>query len=156
MIRRAMGRGGTKDKKNANSLLAPANTAPHLPSRSPSPSPSIKLSPSPPAYSSSTNLFVDSKPALPPRRSTSPYGFTKSETSESSKPVPPPLPPRTQSGHSITVPLPSLDAPVRKGKLSTKDRLILSADLIWTTLDDSAKQILDVGTESLGAVVGHK
>jgi len=33
---------------------------------------------------------------------------------------------------------------------------LISADLILSTLDDSAKQIMDVGGQRLNAVVGHK
>jgi hypothetical protein len=33
---------------------------------------------------------------------------------------------------------------------------LLSADLIWSTIDNSTRRILDSGTDNLGAVVGHK
>ena len=40
-------------------------------------------------------------------------------------------------------------------RLSTTDKIVLSADLILSTLDESAKQILGVGGERLSAAVGH-
>ncbi|KAF7353750.1 Senescence domain-containing protein [Mycena venus] len=40
--------------------------------------------------------------------------------------------------------------------LALKARILLSADLIWSTIDNSTKRILDSGTHNLGAVVGHK
>ncbi|KAF7799692.1 hypothetical protein EIP86_010934 [Pleurotus ostreatoroseus] len=40
--------------------------------------------------------------------------------------------------------------------LGTKDRLLLSANLVLTTVDDSARRMFEVGSDRLGAVVGHK
>ncbi|KAJ8522626.1 hypothetical protein ONZ45_g820 [Pleurotus djamor] len=79
-------------------------------------------------YLSPTPVRPGEKPALPPRRSPSPG--------------PPLLPPRgpDQKPH----------------KLSTIGKVILSADLLLSTLDHSTRQALDVGTERIGAVVGHK
>ncbi|KAK0458563.1 uncharacterized protein EV420DRAFT_1270346 [Desarmillaria tabescens] len=101
-------------------------------SRSSSPSTSSSSPPPPPYYASNSgHLLPDGKPPLPPRRSPSP------STSRSSSPQPPapPLPPRN---------------------LGRTRRILLSADLILSTLENSTKRILDVGTERLGAVVGHK
>lgn len=69
------------------------------------------------------------KPSLPPRKAASPQ--------------PPPLTPRLDSASSTE-------------PLGTKERLILSADLILSTIDSSTKQILDVGSQQLNAVVEHK
>jgi len=33
---------------------------------------------------------------------------------------------------------------------------LISADMILSTIDNSAKQILDVGSQQLNAIVGHK
>jgi len=74
--------------------------------------------------------YLTDKPSLPSR---------KGNTSPS--PQPPPLPPRSESASN---------------SLGTKDRLILSADLILSTIDNSAKQILDVGSRELNAVFEHK
>ncbi|EKM56059.1 uncharacterized protein PHACADRAFT_122209 [Phanerochaete carnosa HHB-10118-sp] len=43
-----------------------------------------------------------------------------------------------------------------KGPPGIKDKLFMSANLIITTVDDSARRVFEVGTDSLGAVVGHK
>lgn len=48
---------------------------------------------------------------------------------------PPPLPPR---------------------ELKTKDRVILSADLILSTIDDSTRQLIEAGVINFGKVMGHK
>lgn len=38
----------------------------------------------------------------------------------------------------------------------TIDRVIMSANLVLTTVDDSARRVFEVGSDRLGAVVGHK
>ncbi|KII89312.1 hypothetical protein PLICRDRAFT_604154 [Plicaturopsis crispa FD-325 SS-3] len=76
------------------------------------------------------------KPRLPPRAG-----------STLAPPTAPPLPPRSRS----TTPEPGPSQ-----KMGTRERLILSADLIWTTLDDSTKQLLDVGSQKIGDAIGHK
>jgi len=85
-------------------------------------------SPAPPAYSE--------KPPLPPRRTASPQ--------------PPSLPPRSgpssRSSHD-----PDSPTPLRK-----RDRFMISADLILSTFDDSTRQIINVGSQQLNAVVAHK
>ena len=43
-----------------------------------------------------------------------------------------------------------------KGPPKMKDKLLMSANLLITTVDDSARRIFEVGTDRLGAVVGHK
>ncbi|KAJ3514180.1 hypothetical protein NLJ89_g2519 [Agrocybe chaxingu] len=109
-------------------LLSPNPTGPPLTPRSKSPSPSpISLSPS---------YFRGSEKPPLPRRSTSPG--------------PPPLPPR-----SPTAPVEGSATPLQP-RLTTKDRLLISADLILSTIDDSTRRLLDTGTEQLGRVVGHK
>ncbi|KAJ7603494.1 hypothetical protein FB45DRAFT_960379 [Roridomyces roridus] len=99
---------------------------PPLPPRAPSP----RLAP-PPPYLSSPSL--SEKPALPPRRQPSPA------PSSPGKVPPPPLPPRSDAV-----------------KLSTTTRLLLSADLILSTIDHSTRRILDSSTSNLGTVVEHK
>lgn len=85
----------------------------------------------------------------------SPGGVAPRSSSPGPAPPPyaekPPLPPRNNSRAPSPQP-PAL--PPRT--LNTKTRLILSADLILSTLDNSMKQIMDVGGQQLGAVVGHK
>lgn len=43
-----------------------------------------------------------------------------------------------------------------KGPPGFKDKLLMSANLLLTTVDDSARRVFEVGTDRLGAVVGHK
>ncbi len=40
--------------------------------------------------------------------------------------------------------------------LRTLDKVLLSANLVLSTVDDSARRVFEVGSERLGAVVGHK
>jgi spartin len=87
-------------------------------------------SPTPTSQPSSAFLAPDSKPPLPPRRTPSPDGAAPGPSTK-----PPQLPPRN---------------------LSRKARLVLSADLILSTLDESVKQLLDVSTGSIDAFVSHK
>ncbi|KAF5373121.1 hypothetical protein D9758_001486 [Tetrapyrgos nigripes] len=91
----------------------------------------------PPPYSSNPNLAVnpDGKPGLPPRRSPSPQPPTITTASSSSSGLGPPLPPR---------------------KLDTKARVILSADMILSTIDESIHKLLESGEKNITAVVGHK
>jgi len=70
-----------------------------------------------------------------------------------SAPSSPPRPSKTSSSSSSSSQPPTL--PPRK-PLRTRDRLVLSANLLLATVDDSAKRMLEVGTERIGAVVGHK
>ena len=49
--------------------------------------------------------------------------------------APPPLPPR---------------------ELKTRDRVLLSADLILSTIDDSTRQLIEAGVVNFGKVMGHR
>ncbi|KAJ7494493.1 hypothetical protein B0H11DRAFT_2004914 [Mycena galericulata] len=133
--------GSSKGKGKASSTLAPGPKPP-LPPRIPSPSPSY-LAP-PPPYTSSAG----EKPPLPPRRQPSP------SPSSPAKGPGPPLPPRTNSGAPTNLGT----APEEKFsvKLSTTTRILLSADLILSTIDNSTRRLFDAGTDNLGTVVGHK
>ncbi|KAF5386691.1 hypothetical protein D9615_001970 [Tricholomella constricta] len=147
MIRRAMGGKPKKSRQflpnSPSPMLSPTHslggTPPHLSSRTPSPSGLRSYFSPPPAYPGPppSGSSLD-KPSLPPRRSTSP--------------APPPLPPRTASG----APENMIYAPQPQGPLSTKARVLLSADLILSTIDHETRRLLDTGTQSIGAVVGHK
>ncbi|KAF8061667.1 hypothetical protein FPV67DRAFT_1631163 [Lyophyllum atratum] len=152
MIRRAMGGKAKKPRQfipgkpssAAPGMLSPTPSiggkAPQLPPRTPSPSGAKSHLAPPPSYSGMPlpGSFPADKPALPPRRSTSPA---------------PPLPPRTVSGMPENVVV--APQPVR-GPLSKKERVLLSADLILSTIDHETRRLLDTSTESIGAVVGHK
>ncbi|KAJ3813623.1 hypothetical protein F5876DRAFT_73732 [Lentinula aff. lateritia] len=97
--------------------------------------------PPPPPYSTSPNPFTDSvKPPLPPRKAP----LLSQSGSEK-----PPLPPRSIS-------TPATAPPVSSSTLTAKAKLILSADLILSTLDQSVKQLIDVGGRSATRVVGHQ
>ncbi|KAJ3539237.1 hypothetical protein NMY22_g4826 [Coprinellus aureogranulatus] len=68
-----------------------------------------------------------------------PPPYSGSGSSRSPSPgVPPPLPPRDRT------------------KLTNKDRILISADLILSTIDDSTRKILDAGTQQVGKVMHHK
>ena len=135
MIRRAMGANPKRTKYFSRGVPAsgPSGkslaTGPPFPPRSPSPSPSSYSTLAPPPYSPSGEKSSSLAPgsAFPPRRSPSP--------------APPPLPPR--SGET-------------QPRLTTKDHILISADLILSTIDHSARRMLDTGTEEIGKVVGHK
>ncbi|OBZ75409.1 hypothetical protein A0H81_04903 [Grifola frondosa] len=91
-------------------------------------------SPRPPPYTSTTSLAAiaaGSKPALPPRRS----------------PAPPP--------DSVEIAASSVEASSHR-TVGTMGKVVLSANLLLATVDDSARRVLDVGSERLGAVVNHK
>lgn len=92
----------------------------------------------PPPYSKNPNSPTDAKPPLPPR--------SASNKSGSEKPL---LPPRSNQVMTVAPPLPPR-------ALTKKAKLILSADLILETLDQSAKQLIDVGGRSATRVVGHR
>lgn len=62
------------------------------------------------------------------------------------------LPPRRSPSPTAALPSPTLPP----GRLTTKARIVLSADLILSTLDNSAKQLLNVGSSSISAIVAHK
>ncbi|GLB35503.1 putative senescence-associated protein [Lyophyllum shimeji] len=147
MIRRAMGSGPKQPRQflpqpsgsspsSGSGMLAPNGhgTAPPPPLPPRTPSPASHLAP-PPAYPgpppplpppATQAGFPGDKPPLPPRRSSSPQPT----------PPPPPLPPRKP--------------------LSKKARVLLSADLILSTIDHETRRLLDAGTQTVGAVVGHK
>ncbi|KAF5392207.1 hypothetical protein D9757_001435 [Collybiopsis confluens] len=83
-----------------------------------------------PPYSLSPNPSINAKPPLPPRTGDKSLLPLRSEEA-----LVPALPPRT---------------------LTKKAKLILSADLILSTLDKSAKQLLDVGSRNATRVVEHQ
>ncbi len=139
MIRRAMGARPKRNRYFASSSRQGGNI-------SPSPrDPHIGSSLAPPPYQadekSSTYIAEKSTPpALPPRLSPSP--------------VPPALPHRAGSA-STYAPQTGAALP-HQPRLTTKERILISADLVLSIIDDSARRILDSGTESVGKVMAHK
>lgn len=85
--------------------------------------------------------YPDDKPPLPARRG----AFEKSEYPTYDGIPPPPLLDR-----GAPPPLPAR-LPLRK-----RDRIILSADLVLSTIEDSARQALDVGQHEATRIVTHK
>jgi spartin len=75
----------------------------------------------------------------------------------------PPLPPRTSPSPAFGSKIshagsgaPSDVTPLLKHQRTTKDSLLLSVDLIISTLDYSARQLFNGGAESVGAAIEHK
>ncbi|KAF9008983.1 hypothetical protein BDQ17DRAFT_1349310 [Cyathus striatus] len=149
MIRRAM---GAKPKRvrtqfggsnNTNSAVAGSSSL--LPGsqqdipRAISPKPDTLA---PPPYSETFHPPNSSgnKPPLPPRRSPSP--------------IAPSLPPRSETVTPIGTGNNFAHPP--QPKLTKKERILISADLVLSTIDDSTRKVLDVGTEQIGKVMGHK
>ena len=112
------------------------------------------------SLSITSTSHTDFKSPLPPR----PNIYTSSSSTGSGSSYVPPLPPRSfppsssqpssqqyqqQNSNSIAT-LPA------QPKLTTTRRLLISADLILSTIDDSTRKLLDSGTTNLGRVVHHK
>ncbi|KAJ7575134.1 hypothetical protein C8J56DRAFT_459751 [Mycena floridula] len=110
-------------------------------------------SPAPPPYSAT--LGIDGKPSLPPRRPSPSPASSPSFPSTSYSALSPSFPSSPSASSSALV-SPSGSAPALPPRLSTKARVILSADLILSTIDQSAKELLNVGSQQISAVVGHK
>ena len=149
MIRRAVG-GQDKPKTSSASLRparpTPAASAPAVPVSSASSS-SADVPPPPYSGPSTSQEALDGKPPLPPRRGPPP---PLPPRSRSKSPAPPGTPqPPSQAPASSTAPLP----PPRP--LKTHEKLLLSANLVLATVDDSARRMLDVGSQQLTAVMGH-
>ncbi|KAH9890576.1 hypothetical protein C8Q73DRAFT_651934 [Cubamyces lactineus] len=149
MIRRAVG-GQDKPKPAASSRPArptPAASAPAVPVASASTSLADVAPPPYPGLSTSQEA-LDGKPPIPPRRGPPPPLPPRSRSKSPAPPIASQPPP--QSTASSTAPLP----PPRP--LKTHEKLLLSANLVLATVDESAKRMLDVGSQQLSAVVGHK
>lgn len=115
----------------------PRGGSPQPPSYRPTPG---KLSMADTQYPSSQNL--NSSPTDP-----SPKGYLPPYATRTAPPVPARKDERLSPQPS---PSPNVD------KLNTKDRIVLSANLILGTIGKSTKQVVDVGSDRLSAVVGHK
>ncbi|KAI5987527.1 hypothetical protein EDD15DRAFT_2293421 [Pisolithus albus] len=125
--------------------------------RRPPPVPTPAPLGSPPPYTSMNSL----KPPLPPRTpssSSSQKGYNGEDTK-------PPLPPRKDSPFKYSR-TPSPQPPVAGASTPTEPpnpapvgmpkRLLLSVDMILSTMDSSAKQIVSVSGDNLTRVVEHK
>jgi spartin len=91
-------------------------------------------------------------PGPPSRLNTAPPSVLGGQLHASPTDGKPPLPPRNISRSPSPGPAP----PLPPRKVSTTGRLVLSADLILSTLEHSAKQLIDVGSDRISAVVGHR
>ncbi|KZP32615.1 hypothetical protein FIBSPDRAFT_774582 [Athelia psychrophila] len=119
--------GKGKEVYAQTSTQSPSTLGPPLPSRSQTPS------------ASSSAVHSRAASPQPSFSSPPPYAVYTSRN-------PPSLPPRPSAPKvDPSIPLPS-----------NPRRLIASADLILSTIDTSAKQLVDVGSKQLGAVMGHK
>ncbi|RPD59263.1 hypothetical protein L226DRAFT_553696 [Lentinus tigrinus ALCF2SS1-7] len=149
LIKRAVG-GSDKGK----TVAAPQPVQPRpQPSTTPSAQsiPSVSLDVPPPYPGSSPT--PDGKPPLPPRRNATPGA------APSPGPAPP-LPPRSKSpqpgSQAATPPAPASGTSTPGKPVGTKEKLLLSANLILSAVDDSIKRTFDAGSESVSAVVAHK
>jgi len=70
------------------------------------------------------------------------------ETSSPSSPHPPLSSPPSYS----TLPRPGETQP----RLATKDHILISADLVLSTMEHSTRRVFDTGTEEMGKVINHK
>ncbi|KAI0373231.1 hypothetical protein BV20DRAFT_963050 [Pilatotrama ljubarskyi] len=156
MIRRAV---SSQQKSNAGTSrpppppppMASSASAPAAPSAPGAAASSTSLTVPPPPYAGPSAAPADGKPPLPPRRG-----------------VPPPLPPRSRSKSPIpsgekstSAPSPAPSAPAgpftgQPKPLKKHEKLLLSANLVLATVDDSVKRVFDVGSEQLTAVMSHK
>ncbi|KAG5641100.1 hypothetical protein DXG03_005987 [Asterophora parasitica] len=136
MIRRAMGSKPKQPRQFLPRAVSPTPSQstpyPTYPPRATSPS-GAKGS-----YLGPPPTYPGPPPPLPTRRSPS---------------LAPPLPPRTVSGPPPNSTIPVLPPRV---PLSRTARVLLSADLILSTIDHETRRLLDGGTQTIGSVVGHK
>ncbi|KAG1729779.1 hypothetical protein EDB19DRAFT_105559 [Suillus lakei] len=149
MIKRAIG-----TKKKAQQSQAMHDGSPSLSPRStsPQPPPYSRGSPLLPSHQSSSTYLAPGSSTLPVRpRSSSPSLFPSPYPSDNK----PPLPPR-QSGRSPSPQPGSAPPSSLRPPLKLHHRLLLSADLILSSLDSSMKQFVDVGGQNLGRAVEHK
>ncbi|KAJ8093505.1 hypothetical protein PM082_020363 [Marasmius tenuissimus] len=127
VIFQAVGGKKAKQARANTNANANANGKPELPPRAGS------SSLAPPPYSSTPNLHqnlgADGKPALPPRAP------SPSPTASPVNGQAPPLPPR---------------------KIKTTARIILSADLILSTIEESTKRIINISADRADAMIRHK
>lgn len=131
-----------------SSTAPPAQSAPSVSSDAPPPYPGTSAAPTP-----------DGKPPLPPRRNAAPGAGAAPPPGPA-----PPLPPRSKSplpgSQATTTPSAPASGTSTPGTtprpVKTKDKLLLSANLILSTVDDSIKRTFDVGSERVSAVVAHK
>ncbi|KAI0355046.1 hypothetical protein OH77DRAFT_1496245 [Trametes cingulata] len=153
MIRRAVG-GQQKPNPGASRppppppRMASSASAPAAPVAAAS---TTSLMDPPPPYTGPSATPTDGKPPLPPRRG-----------------PPPPLPPRSRSKSPgpaaekrATAPSPAPSAPAgpstgQPKPLKKHEKLLLSANLVLATVDDSVKRVFDVGSSQLTAVMSHK
>ncbi|KAI0081448.1 hypothetical protein K474DRAFT_1688682 [Panus rudis PR-1116 ss-1] len=80
--------------------------------------------------------------------------------------TPPPLPPRSRNASAEKLPLDTsrpgtpntgvTQEDQQPKKAGRKEKLMLSANLVLSAVDDSVSRVFEVGSEQLSAVVGHK
>lgn len=63
----------------------------------------------------------------------------------------PALPPR-----AVSPGIPGVPPPLPPRKMNNKERILISADLILSTIDDSTRKLLDASTGQVGKIVHHK
>ncbi|PPQ97954.1 hypothetical protein CVT26_003103 [Gymnopilus dilepis] len=160
MIRRAMGAKSERQSRfgrgipasgaptpggSASGSLSPAPVGPppQLPPRMPSPFQTSAVPPPPYTPGNEKAPILGDQKAPIPAPAPAPF-------------MAPPLPPR--SGPNTPAPAPSHTQapPPLPPRLKTRDHILISADLILSTIDDSLRKVLDVSSEQVGRVVQHK
>lgn len=147
MIKRAMGT--TKKAQQFQPMHGSPSLSPR--STSPQPPPYSKGSPFLPSHQSSSTYLAPASSTPPRPRSSSPSLFPSPYPSDNKPPLPPRQPSRSPSQQLGSVP-PSSPRP----PLKLHHRLLLSADMILSSLDSSMKQVVDVGGQNIGKAVEHK
>lgn len=91
------------------------------------------------------------KPAPGTPGGSQPPPYTPDATEKGGLKSPPPLPPRGSSPAP-----PPLPPRAGKAKLGFTNKVLISADLILSTIDHSTRQLIDTGTSQFGKVMYHK
>ncbi|TFK88297.1 hypothetical protein K466DRAFT_521073 [Polyporus arcularius HHB13444] len=145
LIKRAVG-ASDKGKARSQSSAPSAPSVPSVSADAPPPYPGPSAAPAP-----------DGKPPLPPRRNAAPGAGAAPSPGPA-----PPLPPRGKSPQpgsqaaTPSAPASGASTPGAAKRAKMTDKLLLSANLILSTVDDSLKRTFDVGSERVSAVVAHK
>ena len=104
-------------------------------------------------FQAPSSSMLSPLPPLPPRTPSPAAGSSKFHSD-----APPPYsgPSTSHLGDKAPIPEPRSPSPVPPRPLRKRDRVLLSLDLIFSTLDHETRRLLDGSTNTVGTVVGHK